>query len=240
LILKEKNYHITLLLVGLFVAGSNRSAFAPGRVKPKSQPGEPAATRPRTVGQTLSGTPTVEEQRLKGASTVQEMMSQQRRKAEVLAMIRFSWEKLGYEIVFLGPRPGYRAITKADKRRIEVYMRPGESALLQAYDLAHELGHAYDLVYNTPERRRRWRELRGIDPPTPWFPCNRCPDYNTPAGDFAETFAFLMLGPGNYNSTMALAPTPAQISMLTDFCSTDRIGADREEAIAEVADDTNR
>src|SRR5206468_352025 len=77
-----------------------------------------------------------------------ETESQKRRKAAVLSMISFPWKKLGYEIVFLGPRPGYRAMTLVDKRRIEIYVRPGESALLQAYDLAHEIGHAFDLEYN--------------------------------------------------------------------------------------------
>jgi hypothetical protein len=142
----------------------------------------------------------------------------ERLRREVLALIRFPWKKLGYEIAFMGPRPGYRAMTIADKRRIEIYNRPGDSRLVTAYDLAHELGHAVDLDNNTPERRSRWRELRGINPEAAWFGCNRCPDYNTPAGDFAETFAFLLLGPGNYHSRMALPPTSDQISELAAFC----------------------
>jgi hypothetical protein len=141
---------------------------------------------------------------------------------EVLALIRFPWKKLGYEIAFMGPRPGYRAMTISEQRRIEIYNRPGDSPLLTAYDLAHELGHAVDLDNNTPERRTRWRELRGIDPEAAWFGCNRCPDYNTPAGDFAETFAFLLLGPGNYHSRMALPPTKDQISALAAFCGIKR------------------
>jgi hypothetical protein len=93
---------------------------------------------------------------------------------------------------------------------------------LTAYDLAHELGHAFDLDNNTPDRRTRWRELRGIDPEAAWFGCNRCPDYNTPAGDFAETFAFLLLGPGNYHSRLAEAPTKDQIRELAAFCGIKR------------------
>lgn len=146
----------------------------------------------------------------------------ERFRKEVLTLIRFPYKKLGYEIAFMGPRPGYRAMTISDKRRIEIYNRPGDSPLVTAYDLAHELGHAVDLDSNNAERRNRWRELRGIDPEAAWFGCNRCPDYNTPAGDFAETFAFLLLGPGNYHSRMALPPTNDQISALAAFCGIKR------------------
>ena len=160
-----------------------------------------------------------------------------RLRKEVLGLIRFPWQKLGYEIVFLGPRPGYRAMTISDRRRIEIYNRPGDSPLLTAYDLAHELGHAFDLDNNTTERRNRWRELRGIDPEEAWFGCNRCPDYNTPAGDFAETFAFLLLGPGNYHSRMALPPTKDQIPALAAFC---RIKRSEASTPAQEPDGTGR
>ncbi len=173
------------------------------------------------------------------APAYRETESQRRRKTAVLAMIRFPWKKLGYEIAFLGPRPGYRAMTIADKRRIEIYMRPGESALMQAYDLAHELGHAFDLEYNNSERRLRWLQLRGINLSTPWFGCNRCPDYSTPAGDFAETFALLLLGPGNYHSRMSQPPTSSQIRKLAAFCQAEGLGGDGRQASADIEDELN-
>jgi hypothetical protein len=234
---KERSLHITVLLLGLLVAGPIRSAFAPGRVQPKSQ------MRPRAEAEAPSVAATEEGQRLpflEDAPALPETASQRQRRAEVLSMIRFPAEELGYEIAFLGPRAGYRAMTNADKLRIEVYMRPGESAQLQAYDLAHELGHAFDLVYNNAERRRRWRELRGIAISAPWFGCNGCPDYNSPAGDFAETFALLLLGPDNYHSKMAPPPTPKQIRELTAFCRTGEIGTDRRDPIALSARASNR
>jgi len=64
-------------------------------------------------------------------------------------------------------------------------------------------------------------EARGIDPETPWFGCNRCSDFNTPAGDFAETFAFLMLGPGNFSGRIAAAPTAKQIPALKAFVASE-------------------
>jgi hypothetical protein len=140
------------------------------------------------------------------------------RKQAVLALIRYPWEDLGFSIVFMGSRLGYRAMTLTARRRIEVYARPGDGLIQQAYDLAHELGHAYDLKNNNEERRLKWRELRGIDSSIPWFGCDACPDYATPAGDFAETFAFLLLGPGNFHSVMAPVPTASRIPELAAFC----------------------
>ncbi len=134
-------------------------------------------------------------------------------------MIHFPWQQLNYQIVFLSPRPGLRAMTFPSQHRIEVYARPNDSASLMAYDIAHELGHAIDVTYNTPETRKNWMKLRGIDPSTPWFGCDACSDFETPAGDFAETFALLMLGPKDFQGRIAPPPTAQQLSGLQPFFS---------------------
>lgn len=139
------------------------------------------------------------------------------REEAALALIDFPWQQLNYDIVFLAPRHGFRAMTIPTKHRIEIYARPGDPVRLLAYDIAHELGHAIDLTFNTEETRKKWMELRGIDPAMPWFGCNRCPDFSSPAGDFAETFAFLLLGPGHYSGRIAPPPTPGQIPVLASF-----------------------
>ncbi len=142
-----------------------------------------------------------------------------------LAMIHFPWQQFGFRISFLGARLGYRALTYTDERRIEIYVKNGEAPSDLAFDIAHELGHVVDLHYNTDERRMQWRKLRGIDPNTPWFGCSACSDYDTPAGDFAETFAYLLLGPGSYHSQMAPAPGPDQVDALAQFCHIDQISS---------------
>lgn len=134
-----------------------------------------------------------------------------------LSLIAFPWQQLQYEIVFLGPKPGFRAMTLSREHRIEVYVRPGDDPRLLAYDIAHELGHVIDLMHNTSETRKRWMESRGIDPQTPWFGCNRCSDFDTPAGDFAETFALLLLGPQYFSGRIAKPPTTDQVRALTEF-----------------------
>jgi hypothetical protein len=145
------------------------------------------------------------------------------RKETILFLIHYPWEDLGFKVVFKGSRAGYRAMTLTGRQRIEIYVRPGENAMMQAFDLAHEFGHAFDLKYNDDNRHRKWCELRGIKPSTPWFGCDACPDYGTPAGDFAETFAYLLLGPGSYHSTMAPIPTADQVAELAKFCKIEHI-----------------
>jgi hypothetical protein len=139
------------------------------------------------------------------------------RNQTALAMINFPWQELNYDIVFLPARRGLRALLVSKERRIEVYARPEDNARLVAYDIAHELGHAIDLVYNTAERREKWRTMRGIDTSVPWFGCNRCSDFNTPAGDFAETFALVLLGPGQFAGRIAPPPVSEQVPFLTSF-----------------------
>lgn len=144
-------------------------------------------------------------------------LSAQAREKAALDLIAFPWQKLKYDIIFMAPRPGFRAMIFPGKHKIEVYARPEDDSRLLAYDIAHELGHAIDVTRNTPETRKRWMKSRGINPATPWFGCNRCSDYNTPAGDFAETFALLLLGPGHFAGRIAPSPTTKQISDLTLF-----------------------
>jgi hypothetical protein len=102
-----------------------------------------------------------------------------------------------------------------------------------AYDIAHEIGHVIDLTFNTAQSRREWMELRGIDPSTPWFGCNRCSDYNTPSGDFAETFALLLRGPKYFRSRIAAPPTADAIPALSHLLP-------KEFLPAEAGDDRSK
>ena len=139
------------------------------------------------------------------------------RNAAALALIPFSWQQLRYQIAFLPPQQGVRAMIFPNEHRIEVYARPLDDARKIAYDIAHELGHAIDMTFNTAASRKTWMEVRGIDPLTPWFGCDRCTDFNTPAGDFAETFALMLIGPGHFNGRIAPPPTEEQLRILRPF-----------------------
>ena len=139
------------------------------------------------------------------------------RPESALDLISIQWQKLGYEIVFMPARPGFRAMTFPSRHRIEVYARSQDNLDLLAYDIAHEIGHAIDVTYNTAETRKHWMESRGIDPATIWFGCDRCSDYSTPAGDFAETFAMYLCGPKYFRGRIASRPTPEEMVILAQF-----------------------
>jgi hypothetical protein len=139
--------------------------------------------------------------------------SGQARISEALGRITYPWQQLGYRIVFLGPQPGIAGRTSPlSLATIEIYVRPDETVDMLAHVIAHEIGHAVDLRYGNDQRRSLWLELRGVGP-QPWFTCSMCQDFSTPAGDFAETFAYWQLH--NYSRSMvAPLPTAAQLSQL--------------------------
>ena len=146
-----------------------------------------------------------------------ELGPQAARERAALELIQFPWQELGYKVVFMGARPGYRGMTISATRRIEIYVRPGDTPRRLAYTLAHEFGHVIDLTHNTGESRSRWMQKRGLDPRTPWFGCNACSDYSTPAGDFAESFAAMLVGPEFYCGKMMPAPQAADVPDLAPF-----------------------
>ena len=133
--------------------------------------------------------------------------------ARALARISYPWHQLGYQIRFLGPRPGYRGQTVPSQQRIDIYLSPGEPVDLVAHVLAHEIGHAIDFSYGDDTRHQRWLDVRGIAADTPWYGCSGCNDFATPAGDFAETFAYWQLGDSDY-SRMSPAPDAQQLQSL--------------------------
>ena len=131
-----------------------------------------------------------------------------------MALIGYPWQKLGYEIAFLPGQAGFWGNTFTTTHRIEIYVRPDESVPVLAHFVAHEIGHAVDATWGTASRRQEWLRGRGIDPNTAWFGCSGCTDYQTPAGDFAETFAYWQTGPVRFLSRMAPAPSADQLAQL--------------------------
>ncbi|HLG92719.1 MAG TPA: hypothetical protein VKY15_07040 [Acidimicrobiales bacterium] len=133
-----------------------------------------------------------------------------------LALIRYPWDKLGYQVAFLGPRAGFKGMTWCQQHRIEVYVSPGEPLGLVAFVTAYELAHAVDCTYMTAASRAAWATLRGFSPSTPWFPPCTCSEDAYGSGDFADVFATWLVGPGwwPWRSALAPAPTPAQVDAL--------------------------
>lgn len=135
---------------------------------------------------------------------------------KAMSAISFDWENHleGWTIEFKPGEEGVLGYTFVKEKRIEVYIRPNQSVNLVSHVIAHELGHAVDVSYNSKQERELWIEVRGMDKETPWWPGNGASDFHTGAGDFAESFAFWQLGDSFYRSKIGSPPTSEQIIVL--------------------------
>lgn len=143
------------------------------------------------------------------------------RGAAALALINYPWQRTGYSIVFTGPNDNLLGLTEPSRQQITIYLRPTQSLSDVTHILGHEIGHAVDFTMTSDAERAEYRRIRGLDD-RPWYPtCGICPDYTFPVGDWAETFAYWLLGNGNFNSQLAGKPTPAQLAALKPIFTAD-------------------
>ncbi len=133
-------------------------------------------------------------------------------------MISYPWlDRLpGWRIEFLTDGNGVRGLTYSVERRIEVFVRPDDTAWDVARVVAHELGHAVDLTYNDTGVRQRWREQRAIPDDAPWWPGSGAADFATGAGDFAECFATWQVGSASL-STVAGACNDEDLALVASL-----------------------
>lgn len=141
---------------------------------------------------------------------------QQRRGAAAIARLRRPADARAVPVAFRPARSDVLGMADLHERRVDVFVRScaKESDGLLLHVIAHELGHVLDATRMTGELRTRWMELRGIPAGTPWFGCDRCADFATPAGDFAETYAQWQRGASSNRSQLAPAPSRAQLAEL--------------------------
>ena len=174
-----------------------RAAAAPVRVRaaPVAAPAARAATAPRTCS---------------GPGW------QARRGAAAVASLRRPADAAAVRVVFRPARADVLGMADLRLRRVDVYVRScaSESDALLRHVVAHELGHVLDVTRMTPALRAEWLAARGIPAGTPWFGCDRCADFATPAGDFAETYAQWQRGSRTSRSQLAPAPSRAQLERL--------------------------
>jgi hypothetical protein len=138
----------------------------------------------------------------------------QLRGEQALRSLRYDWRALGYTIRFEPYTGGTLGTTHRTRRLITIHVKRGQSELSLRATIAHELGHALDFTHGTTQRRQRYRQVRGLSPHSPWFPCNRCDDLGSPAGDFAESFAAWLFGAGDFRGRLRPAPTAAELRQL--------------------------
>lgn len=140
------------------------------------------------------------------------------RGTDALALVGYEPEAVGYSVTFLPAKRGIQGRTLRIPQRIEIFVREHQNDRSIAFVIAHELGHAIDFEFGTPERRRRWVEARRIDPGLSWFGCETCEDRSTPAGDFAESFAAWRVGPEpDFDSGLGPPPNQEQVALLEEL-----------------------
>lgn len=137
---------------------------------------------------------------------------------QALLAMEYPWraEFPDWEVVFLGPRSGIRALTYPLDKRIEIFIRESDTVSSLHRVFAHELGHVIDVEFNTDADRQRWRDQRGIASSVPWWPNAEAPDFATGAGDFAEAFAVWHSGVTT-RSTVGAQPSSSDIALLEEL-----------------------
>lgn len=139
----------------------------------------------------------------------------ERRGRRALDSLDYPWRGLGYTVEFREYTGGTLGTANSRTKRIVVYVQRSQTHQSLRVTIAHELGHALDFEHATTERRREYRTVRELDQSARWFPCDRCSDYDSHAGDWAEVFATWLAGPGDFRSTVAGPPTGEQLRRLT-------------------------
>jgi hypothetical protein len=133
---------------------------------------------------------------------------QTKRATRAMATLRDNGQRSGVSVSFLGAKTGYLGLTYPERHHVDVFVRScsAESFTLLRHVMSHEMGHAYDAAHMTPALREAYKAMRGIPASTPWFGCNYCTDFATPAGDFAETYSQWQRG--TFDSRTKIAPMP--------------------------------
>jgi hypothetical protein len=190
----------------------------------ETDPAAPSAERPAgdeaTDGLTPAPLAATDRSTADGSNDTTAATEEARAGAEALQLISYPWEQLlpGWTVEFLPERDGLYGLTKVRHQRIEIYVRLDRSPTFLAHVIAHELGHAVDVTLNDEDDRDRWRAARGLDS-APWWPESGKTDFQTGAGDFAESFAAWQINADNFRSELGTAPTATQTELLAELGS---------------------
>jgi hypothetical protein len=139
---------------------------------------------------------------------------QVRRGQQALASLRDTGQRSGVTVSFLAARSGFLGLTYPARHHVDVFVRScsAESSALLRHVVSHEMGHAYDAAHMTAASRAAYMAMRGIPAGTPWFGCSYCTDFNTPAGDFAETYSQWQRSAADSRTQIARVPGPAALA----------------------------
>ena len=141
---------------------------------------------------------------------------QARRGQAAMATLRDNGQRSGVSVSFKGAKAGYLGLTFPERHHVDVYVRScsAESFTLLRHVMSHEMGHAFDAAHMTAAKRAAYMAMRGIPAGTPWFGCNYCTDFATPAGDFAETYSQWQRGSHDSRTQIAPMPNATQLAQI--------------------------
>lgn len=141
---------------------------------------------------------------------------QARRGAAAIEQLRRPADARAVPVAFRPARSDVLGLADLRALRVDVFVRScaKQSDALLLHVLAHELGHVLDAGRMTDALREQWKAARGIPAGTPWYGCDGCRDFATPAGDFAETYAQWQRGASTNRSELAPAPSATQLQEL--------------------------
>ncbi len=144
---------------------------------------------------------------------------EERRGNAALERISYNWQSMlpGWKIEFQPQRSGYYGLTFTKTKTIVLYVRPSQSQSHLEHVLAHEMGHAVDVVNLNYSGRKIWREARGLSDASPWWPNSGANDRSSGAGDFAESFAAWQLSSAYFQSNLAGFPNSTQMKLIKDL-----------------------
>lgn len=137
---------------------------------------------------------------------------------DALARIAYPWQQEleGWTIQFLPGRAGLLGGTWTYEKRVEIYVRDGQTVDEVAFTLAHELGHAVDVTHFDEVQRQKWRSVRAIPADTPWWVESGATDFSSGSGDWAEAFAVWQVG-GASQSRLGGQPTAAELAVVAQL-----------------------
>ncbi len=133
------------------------------------------------------------------------------------ALLPFDWQATlpGWTINYKPADQTFRGLTFPYEKSIDMYIRADDTPESVAGILAHEIGHALDVTFLDGDERATWLDARSASD-TQWWPDAYATDFQTGAGDFAESFAFWATGDKS-SSHVGGEPTDAQVAVLMDL-----------------------
>ena len=203
------------------LAASTTTSLAPTAPETTAAPStavpitvSPTTVSPTTVSPTTVSPTTVPLTTVAPTTTVSSLSLGE----QALERVSYDWRTAfpNWDVQFLGPRNGIRALTYPSEKRVEIFVRSSDTAATLHRVFAHELGHVIDVELNSAADRDRWLEQRGLSGSTRWWPNAESPDFATGAGDFAEAFAVWETGVTT-RSTLAGQPTRADLDLLREL-----------------------